>query len=108
MWYSGNSEYYYANPAFLGQPMSFGPDTYPDTRSNSGADTYISIDNISSAGDTMSFTVANSMLADGFPDTSFHIHFLQDFTGDSVPEIIGGKDSLWWSSNDTLQQEYFS
>ena len=107
MWYSGNSEYYYANPAFLGQPMSFGPDTYPDTRSNSGADTYISIDNISSAGDTMSFTIANSMLADGFPDSSLHIHFLQDFTGDSVPEIIGGKDSLWWSSNDTLQQEYF-
>ena len=77
MWYSGNSQYYYANPGFLGQPMSFGPDTYPDTRSNSGADSYISINDISTAGDTMSFTVANSLLADGFPDTSLHIHFLR-------------------------------
>ena len=104
MWYSGNSQYYYANPGFLGQPMSFGPDTYPDTRSNSGADSYISINDISTAGDTMSFTVANSLLADGFPDTSLHIHFLQDFTGDSMPEIIGGKDSLWWEDGITRER----
>ncbi len=107
MWYSGNSQYYYANPGFLGQPMSFGPDTYPDTRSNSDADSYIAIDNISSAGDTMSFTVANSLLADGFPDTSLHIHFFYDFTGDGVPEIIGGQDSLWWSNNDSIVHHYF-
>lgn len=107
MWYAGNSQYYYANPGFLGQPMSFGPDTYPDTRSNSGADSYITIDNISSAGDTMRFAIANTLLADGFPDTSLNIDFFFDFTGDGIPEIIGGEDSLWWSSGDSLSQTIF-
>jgi len=107
MWFAENEGFYYANPGFEGQPPSFGPDTYPNTRSNNGADSYVVIDSISNASDTMSFTVVNSLMADGFPDTSLHIHFLYDFTGDGVPEIIGGRDSLWWQEGITHEKSYF-
>lgn len=107
MWFAENEGFYYANPGFKGQPPSFGPDTYPNTRANNGANSFIEINNISNASDTMSFTVANSLMADGFPDTSLHIHFFYDFTGDGVPEIIGGKDSLWWSESNSLEKHYF-
>jgi len=108
MWFDGNSEYYFANPGFVHQRPSFGPDTYPNTRSNSGSDSYIEINNISVAKKTMDFTVDNSLMADGFPDTSLHIRFFYDFTGDGVPEIIGGQDSLWVAPNRPVQNwDYF-
>ncbi|MEE9166070.1 MAG: T9SS type A sorting domain-containing protein [Candidatus Neomarinimicrobiota bacterium] len=107
MWFSGNSEYYLANPGFKGQPPSFGHDTFPNTRSNKGSDTYIQIDGISKAGNIMSFTVDNSLMASGFPDTSLHIHFLYDFSRDGKPELIGGLDSLWWSDSDSLSRVNF-
>ncbi|MCH7730951.1 MAG: T9SS type A sorting domain-containing protein [Candidatus Marinimicrobia bacterium] len=103
MWFASNSEYFYANPGFKKeQLLSFGPDTYPNTRSNNGADSFIEINNISDAGKIMTFSVENSLLADGFPDTSLNIHFFYDFTGDGVPDIIGGQDSLWWSFSDSF------
>ncbi|MCH8067696.1 MAG: T9SS type A sorting domain-containing protein [Candidatus Marinimicrobia bacterium] len=108
MWFASNSEYFYANPGFKKEQLpSFGPDTYPNTRSNNGADSFIEINNISDAGKIMTFSVENSLLADGFPDTSLNIHFFYDFTGDGVPEIIGGLDSLWWSNSDSIYQNYF-
>lgn len=107
MWFASNSEYFYANPGFKGQLPSFGPDTYPNTQSDDGADSFIEINNISDAGKIMTFSVENSLLADGFPDTSLYIHFFYDFTGDGVPEIIGGQDSLWWSNSDSIYQNYF-
>jgi len=107
MWFAGNSEYYFANPGFNHQLPSFGPDTYPNSRSHSGADSYIEINNISKKGETMSLTVDNSLLADGFPDTFLNIHFFFDFTENGVPEMIGGLDSLWWSYGDSLILQYF-
>ena len=105
MWFADNEGFYYANPGFEGQLPSFGSgvvfDTYPNTKSNNGSDSYIEINDITNDGEIMKFTVANSLIADGFPDTSLHIHFLYDFTGDGVPEIIGGKDSLWWEDGIT-------
>ena len=102
MWFAGNSEYYSANPGFDGQLPSFGPDTYPNTRSNGSSETFIEINNISEAGKIMTFTVENSLMAGGFPDTSLHIQLFYDFTGDGVPEILGGQDSLWWSTGDSI------
>jgi len=101
MWFDGNSEYYRANPGWEGQP-SFGPDTYPNTRSNNGSDTYIQVNDISIPGDTMTFEIGNSFIADGFPDTTLNIQMFYDFTGDGVHEIIGGADSLWWSGSDSI------
>ena len=105
MWFDGNSQYTIANPAFINQSPSFGPDTYPSTRSNSGADSYLEINDISKAGKVMTFTLANSLLADGFPDSSLQMEFLYDFDGDGVNEIIGMSDSLWWSNSGEIKPE---
>ncbi|NQT96728.1 MAG: hypothetical protein HQ562_03200 [Candidatus Marinimicrobia bacterium] len=107
MWYQGNPEYERLYPERSGQPLVFGPYTYPDTRSNNGAATYISINDIGLPGDTMIFRVDNILIADDFPDTTLHIQLLADFTGDGIVEIIGGGDSLWWSPIDTVQKTNF-
>lgn len=95
MWFQGNPEYEALYPNQEGQTLEFGPFTYPNTKSNDGATTYLSISNIGLPNDTMSFSITNSILADGFPDTSLHIGLIHDFDGDGVMEIVGGKDSLW-------------
>ncbi|MCK5332146.1 MAG: hypothetical protein KAK01_12095, partial [Candidatus Marinimicrobia bacterium] len=102
MWYQGNPEYERLYPERSGQPLVFSPYTYPDTRSNSGAATYISINDIGLPGDTMIFRIDNILIADNFPDTTLHIQLLADFTGDGIAEIIGGGDSLWWSPIDSI------
>jgi hypothetical protein len=107
MWFQGNLEYERANPSNKGQLPVFGPHTIPDTRSNSGAATYLKIDRITAPGDTATFFVTNDFLVSGFPDTSLHLHFFEDFNGDSRPELIGGRDTLWWSPMDTLQKHWF-
>ncbi len=95
MWFQGNPEYESLYPDFEGESIEFGPFTYPNTKSNDGATTYLNISNIGLPGDTMSFSITNAMLADGFPDTSLHIGLIYDFDYDGTMEIIGGKDSLW-------------
>ena len=99
LWFNGNLEYESINGK--GYP-EFGPYTYPNTKSNDGASTFLSIANISAPGDTMSFTVSNTMLAEGFPDTTAFIRSVFDIDGDGINEVIGGKDSLWWASSDDL------
>ena len=96
MWFSGNQEYVNANPDMKGLAPRFGPFTYPDTRSNRGAASFLLIDEISAPGLVMTFNVSNSFLASGFPDTTLNIRFSLDYTDDGVPDLIGGKDSLWW------------
>ena len=51
------------------------------------------------------FTLANSLLADGFPDSSLQIEFLYDFDDDGVNEIIGMSDSLWWSNSGDIKPQ---
>ena len=53
----------------------------------------------------MTFTLANSLLADGFPDSSLQMEFLYEFNGDGVNEIIGMSDSLWWSNSCEIKPE---
>lgn len=95
MWFQGNPEYESLYPNFEGKPIEFGPFTYPNTKNNDGASTYLSIYNIGLPGDTMSFSVMNAMLADGFPNTPLHIGLIYDFNNDGTMEIVGGNDSLW-------------
>ncbi|HIA31628.1 MAG TPA: T9SS type A sorting domain-containing protein, partial [Candidatus Marinimicrobia bacterium] len=104
MWFDGNLEYETVNGV---GPPEFSPYSYPDTKSNDGASTFLSIENISVPGDTMSFTVSNTFLVDGFPDTTAFIRTVYDLNGDGVNEVFGGKDSLWWAhSNDLTNRQY--
>jgi len=105
MWFQGNPEYEALYPDQEGQPLEFGPFTYPNTKSNDGATTYLSINNIGLPNDTMSFSITNTMLADGFPDTSLHIGLIHDFDSDGVMEIVGGKDSLWFAQEGDLDNK---
>jgi hypothetical protein len=101
MWFDGNLEYETVNGV---GPPEFGPYSYPDTKSNDGASTFLSIENISVPGDTISFTVLNTFMVDGFPDTTAFIRTVYDLNGDGVNEVFGGKDSLWWASSDDLSE----
>ncbi len=107
MWFRGNPEYEALYPDQEGQPLEFGPFTHPNTKSNDGATTYLSINNIGLPQDTMSFSVTNAMLADGFPDSSLHIWLTYDFDGDGVMEIIGGKDSLWVAEEGNISNKLY-
>ena len=104
MWFNGNKEYERANPEMTDQLPAFSPYTFPATDANNGSSTFLSIRNISSPGDTMSFIISNSMVLDGFPDTTAFIRSVFDIDGDGVNEIIGGHDSLWISHSDDLTE----
>lgn len=109
MWFLGNREYVNANPGMKGLAPRFGPFSYPDTRSNRGAASFLLIDDISAPGITMSFSVLNSILADGFPDTTLHLRLSLDYTEDGITDFIGGQDSLWWMDGATgLRQSFYS
>ena len=101
MWFDGNLEYETVNGV---GPPEFGPYSYPDTKSNDGASTFLSIENISVPSDTMFFTVSNTFLVDDFPDTTAFIRTVYDLNGDGMNEVFGGKDSLWWASSDDLSE----
>jgi len=106
MWFQGNPEAD-ALVDTKDQPLEFGPFTYPNTKSNDGATTYLSIANIGLPNDTMSFSVINALLADGFPDTTLHIGLVHDFDEDGKMEIIGGKDSLWVAEEGNIQNRLY-
>ena len=70
MWFKGNTQYELANFGTDGMKPKFGPFTYPSTKANDGSSTFITIGDISKPSDTMSFTVSNSLILNGFPDNS--------------------------------------
>ena len=107
MWFQGNPEYEALYPDQEGLPLEFGPFTHPNTKSNDGATTYLSIGNIGLPNDTMSFSITNAMLADGFPDTSLHFGLIHDFDEDGVMEIVGGKDSLWVAEEGDISNKLY-
>ena len=95
MWFRGNKQYELANPGYNGLKPEFGPYTYPSSNSNDGSSTFIKIEEISIARDTMSFMINNSYVREGYPDTSFHFITLFDINRDGKNDVIGGKDSLY-------------
>ena len=108
VWFKGNSQYELSNPGMEGISPEFGPFTHPSTEANDGSSTYIRIGDISRASDTMSFTVSNSYVLDGYPDSSLHLVTVVDIDGDGDNDILGGKDSLFIGLVDsTIIRTYF-
>ena len=108
MWFKGNPEYERSNPSMKGLSPEFSQYTYPSTTSNSGSSSFLSIDNIGNQSDTMSFNIYNSVLADGFPDSSLHIRLVFDIDDDGIMDVIGGNDSLWiGQESDLSNRRYF-
>ena len=108
VWFKGNSQYELANPGMEGMSPEFGPFTHPSTAANDGSSTFIRIGDISRASDTMSFTVSNSYVLDGYPDSSLHLVTVADIDGDGDNDILGGKDSLFIGLVDsTIIKTYF-
>ena len=108
MWFKGNPEYERSNPNMKGLSPEFSQYTYPSTSSNSGSSSFLSIDNIGNQSDTMSFNIYNSLLADGFPDSSLHIRLVFDLDNDGRMDVIGGNDSLWiGQESDLSNRRYF-
>ena len=108
MWFKGNPEYERSNPSMDGLSPEFSHFSYPSTVSNSGSASFITIDNIGHQSDTMHFNVYNSLLADGFPDSSLHIRLVYDLDNNGLMDIIGGVNSLWISEDgNLLNKQYF-
>lgn len=95
LWFKGNSQYELANPTMKGMLPEFGHSTFPSTESNSGSKSFIVIENISSAMDTMNFNIINSFIINYFPDTAAHVRSIFDTNNDGLNEIIGGIDTLY-------------
>ena len=107
MWYRGNPEYDEVNSNTKGNPIEFNSMTYPNTNSNAGALSNLNIGNIGYASDKMQITISNDLTLSGFPDTSLHILYHTDFTGDGNNLLIGGRNKLWWSNTDKIERKYF-
>lgn len=107
MWYRGNPEYDEVNANTKGNPLEFNSMTYPNTNSNAGAISNLNIGNIGYASDKMQITISNDLTLSGFPDTSLHILYHTDITGDGNKEIIGGGKKLWWSNTKMTDKNEF-
>ena len=91
-----------------GLSPEFSHFSYPSTVSNSGSASFITIDNIGHQSDTMHFNVYNSLLADGFPDSSLHIRLVYDLDDNGLMDIIGGVNNLWIAEEgNLLNKQYF-
>ncbi|MEC9106458.1 MAG: T9SS type A sorting domain-containing protein [Candidatus Neomarinimicrobiota bacterium] len=108
MWFKGNPEYERSNPSMDGLFPEFSHFSYPSTESNSGSASFITIDNIGHQSDTMHFNVYNSLLADGFPDSSLHIRLVYDLDNNGLMDIVGGVNNLWIAEEgNLLNKQYF-
>ena len=110
LWFNGNLQYELANPEYKEFKPSFNNNTIPSTMSNDRSKSYITIDNISAAKDTMQFYLSNSLILDGFPDPSSRIKTILDINNDGVVEYIGGSDSLYIGNfllKDSVPKLYF-
>ncbi len=107
MWYQGNPEYDEVNSQIKGNPIEFNSMTHPNTNSNAGAISNLNIGNIGYASDKMQITISNDLTLSGFPDTSLHILYHTDITGNGNREIIGNGKKLWWSATDNIDKMEF-
>jgi len=93
MWFSGNLEYKRMNSGY--DTPEFGLYTFPNTKANNGADSYLRFFDISEQGDTMNFSVSNLHQLGGFPDSTAYFHGAISI--DTDQNVIGGRDSIWWA-----------
>ena len=108
MWFAENQEYYRANSQSEGILPVFNSQTYPNTNSNDGSNSYLSFENIGSAEDTISFNIYNYLKPYGFRDTSSFYRLGIRPEGFENNIIVGGSDSLWFTSNfGVTSKKYF-
>ena len=108
MWFRGNTQYVLANPSYEGLKPEFGPFTYPSTQSNNGANSYIKIEEISIARDTMRLVISNQLIADGYPQENLDIKAFYDIDRDGTNEVFGRIDSLSvWETSDPYSKQSF-
>ena len=105
IWFKGNTQYELANPSMEGMPPEFGPFTYPSTKANDGSSTFITIGDISKAGDTMSFSVSNSLMMDGYPLNDNTV--VNSFIASGHTKILGSGDSMWVAPADSISNKMF-
>ena len=108
MWFAENEEYFRANPQNEGMLPVFDENTYPNTNSNNGSKSYLSIENISHAQDTATFNIINTLKPYGYSDSSayYRAFFTINNAGSTI--LIGGLDSLWFTKNiDNGTRPYF-
>ncbi len=87
-WYGNNKAYADANK---GREVSFNDDSYPNSRSNSGAFTHVRVDSISRRGAKMGFRFKQSYLQGDFSDLDpLSIDWVGsgNFYGDETEEVI--------------------
>jgi len=96
MWFAENQEYFRANAE---GSMDFSSFTHPNTKSNSGANSGVNINNISKTGGTMSFTLSSSYDMAFLKDENKSILFQWDVDGDGDLDFVGEGDSLWWGDD---------
>tara|TARA_X000001036_G_scaffold265130_1_gene246312 strand:+ start:3321 stop:6092 length:2772 start_codon:yes stop_codon:yes gene_type:complete len=107
IWFSGNQEYYRANPQNEDILPIFNDTTYPNTNSNDDSRSYVSIENIGPASDTITFNIINDLKPYGYNDPSaFHRYFFELNDSDSNI-LIGGLDSLWFKSSINNNRTHF-
>ena len=99
MWFAENEEYFRANPQNEGMLPVFDENTYPNTNSNNGSKSYLSIENIGHAQDTSTFNIINTLKPYGYSDSS--AYYRASFTINNAEStiLIGGLDSLWFKKN---------
>jgi len=107
MWYAGNPEYAEANNVDIADIIEFNTFTYPNTNSNRGSVSNISINNIGTASDTLLINISNNYTLPGFPDTSLNLLYHIDFNGDGKSELIGGTNELLWSETEGIDKKVF-
>ncbi|SVC74127.1 uncharacterized protein METZ01_LOCUS326981, partial [marine metagenome] len=96
MWFSDNQEYYRAN---ADGNMNFSTFSYPNTKSNSGANSGIKINKISKVGEKMSFEYSSSYNVSYINDINKSIIFQWDVDNDGDLDFLGEGDSLWWGDD---------
>ena len=108
LWFDGNNEYERANGFIEDSLPVFNSFTYPNTNTNDGSSSFISINNISSYGDTMFFNVTNRLVLYTSADNKANIKTSFNNIDDATINYIGGEDSLWFSRNgDIMDKLYF-
>ena len=95
MWFRGNNQITLSNPSQLGMKPYFGPKTNPSTNTNDGIPTFLTVGEISIPKDTMSFSIFNTFIVNGYPDSSIYAQNIFDIDNDGDSDIIGGVDSIY-------------
>jgi M6 family metalloprotease-like protein len=89
-WFKDNEYHLLANAA---EEVTFTPDTYPDSRSYSGANSHLVVSDFTGIDTVMAFSVRNDLLHEGFPvdfgqDQTPFSPLFGDLNGDQRTELV--------------------